>query len=1086
MFSDLTLATNKDKLIAGAQKLVEKGQFDKAIKEYLKVVQTDDKDVRIWLKIGDLYAKLGKKQEASETYQKVAEFYSEQGFYLKSVAVYKQILKIDPRLIEVNQRLAELYKQLGLLSDAMQQYETVAAFFHKEGKTREALSALKQIVELDPETVANRIKLAELYSKEQMPREAIDEFTKAAEQLKESGRTDDYMKVAERLLFHSPDNRPVSKELARLYIEKSDPRRALPKLQVCFKADPRDTEVLSLLAKAFESLDQRSKSVSVLKELARILGENGDRQARDEVFRKILTLAPGDPDAEAALGTGPPRKAGSAPAPLRPPPLLASSAHQTLGETGSKPLMSAGWPNQPPPPAVVQDDPPADEFDERRPSVEPAEKPAPRATKPAQPQTAVGKLLDASETGSTPQATGDGEEVARILNETDVYIKYKLYAKAIEHVQRVFEHDPRHVEAREKLKALYLSVGKRDEAVLELWALAEQAEPGRQRRFLREILELDPSHARAAAMLGEEPAAVRETTSAKRRRTEQPRGGGGENDELLDVDDLEELNDEEFDVAEPSQRIQLPIGTDADDASTLNERADALAGMAAPPNRDDAGFGEDEVSVETEEPETASDEDDLIPLVVDPAHERAAAGASTSSGSDDVEDRFGFGGEEDARGGDQDRFSLDSAESAVEPPAATIIPPAPKMPASPAKPERPARSFRGREELSEDHDVRTRFDDQAVKHMQAEALFGSSDSEIDESELPPVEALKHGTATVPSASLPRSLANAPTRTEEPQAAKPVAKPAAKAPATPATPAKPMTPAPMDTQADGRSETSLEDDLDEADFFIQQSLFDEARAILEALLERHPSHPLVGAKMRDLVAMESAAGGETGGPPPPSEVGEIGATTLDGSEPQQVIEADLSAELPDDLPGAVEDSSPRAMEPQGTEPAFEMTRKGVIEKGVTAEDFETHYDLGIAYKEMGLLDDAIAEFKLVMKDTAREVQCHLMIGLCCLEKGLQTEAIGHFKKGLYVEGISERESLSLYFELGQAYERLGDPREALYYYEKVVKRDPRFRNVEKLVEGLRSGVPAQQALPASGSNDDVDAAFDTLLGSGESS
>ena len=41
----------------------------------------------------------------------------------------------------------------------------------------------------------------------------------------------------------------------------------------------------------------------------------------------------------------------------------------------------------------------------------------------------------------------------------------------------------------------------------------------------------------------------------------------------------------------------------------------------------------------------------------------------------------------------------------------------------------------------------------------------------------------------------------------------------------------------------------------------------------------------------------------------------------------------------------------------------MTRKGVIEKGVTAEDFETHYDLGIAYKEMGLLDDAINEFKL---------------------------------------------------------------------------------------------------------------------------
>jgi tetratricopeptide (TPR) repeat protein len=158
----------------------------------------------------------------------------------------------------------------------------------------------------------------------------------------------------------------------------------------------------------------------------------------------------------------------------------------------------------------------------------------------------------------------------------------------------------------------------------------------------------------------------------------------------------------------------------------------------------------------------------------------------------------------------------------------------------------------------------------------------------------------------------------------------------------------------------------------------------------------------------------------------------------------------------------------------------MTHKGVIEKGVTAEDFETHYDLGIAYKEMGLLDDAITEFKAVMKDPTREVQCHLMIGLCCLEKGQQTEAIGHFKKGLYVEGITEREALSLYFELGQAYEKLADPREALYYYEKVLKRDPRFRNVEKHIEHIRAGGDGHDAQGEAG-GEDVESVFGDLLG-----
>src|SRR5262245_65616800 len=113
------MAINKNKVMDAARKARNKGQVDKAIKKYLKIVREDPKDVRVWLKIGDLYAKKGAKPEATETYLKVAKFYSEQGFYLKAVAVYKQILKLDARLVEVNLKLAELYRQLGLISYAV-------------------------------------------------------------------------------------------------------------------------------------------------------------------------------------------------------------------------------------------------------------------------------------------------------------------------------------------------------------------------------------------------------------------------------------------------------------------------------------------------------------------------------------------------------------------------------------------------------------------------------------------------------------------------------------------------------------------------------------------------------------------------------------------------------------------------------------------------------------------------------------------------------------------------------------------------------------------------------------------------------
>src|SRR5205807_6226414 len=134
--------------------------------------------------------------------------------------------------------------------------------------------------------------------------------------------------------------------------------------------------------------------------------------------------------------------------------------------------------------------------------------------------------------------------------------------------------------AREKLKALYLILGKKDEAVLELWSLVENAEPGRKRRYLREILEIDPRNARAAGELGERlPAEPEESTAGIDEFDSMPHSVGrgddgvardsgpldllprdsmsrdsvsrdpeGTGSEMLDVDDLEELSDDEFDV----------------------------------------------------------------------------------------------------------------------------------------------------------------------------------------------------------------------------------------------------------------------------------------------------------------------------------------------------------------------------------------------------------------------------------------------------------------------------------------------------------------------------------------------------------
>ncbi len=900
------MATNKDKLIASAQKLVEKGSLDKAIKEYLKVVEADEKDVRIWLKIGDLYSKIGKKQEATETYERVANFYSEQGFYLKAVAVYKQILKIDPRLVEVNQKLAELYKQLGLLSDAMHQFEALASFYSKEGKTRDAIGALKQIVELDPETVPSRIKLAEMYTKEGMAREAIEEFTRAANQLREAGRLDEFMKVAERLLFHEPGNLKVTKELANLYIEKGDPRRALPKLQVGFKADSRDTEVLRMLARAFEALDQLPKAVSVLKELARIHNENRDNKARDDVYRRILKLAPDDTEAKGAVGRGGTK--------LEKVQRLVSQRGATEDEGGFVDEMSNNNTEE-----LDVDD--LDAIEDAQDDFDPAPRTVATSGQPS--KGPVLRSFAEGEEEGTGSRISDEEAIVKILNETDVYIKYHLHGKAIEHIQRVFDRNPTHIEAREKLKAIYLIIDKRADALRELWLLAEHVPVGNARRYLREILELDPSNARAAGLLGERIsdhlATVQNADSATEQTAERT---------------LERST---------GRRAATVEGFDVDDTRPRSMR-EAIAEIE---NGDVQEITDDDYDLSAATADSSAAKDELVPLVV------------------------------------------------VEEPE-----PAPT----------PAEKRRSRKRTAEREAAKA-----ALAKGEQVPLAEEADRPL--------------TSPGPSTFQPEETHEGSVSYES----APIARP----------------------------DASLEDDLDEADFFIHQRLFQEARAILDGLLVRYPNNPLVSSKQKELDAAQEA--------PIPG----LDAAVLE-VEPIE-YDPDL-AEISEEIPVPSEVVTDPG---SGLEEVNVSARKGVIERGVTAEDFETHYDLGIAYKEMGLVDDAISEFRIVMKDPAREVQCHLMIGLCFMEQGLQTDAINQYKKGLYVDGITDRETLSLYFELGLAYEKLGDMREGLYYFEKVMKRDARFRDVERHVEGLRADSPAEEVPPAS--SDDVDAAFETIVG-----
>jgi tetratricopeptide (TPR) repeat protein len=127
---------------------------------------------------------------------------------------------------------------------------------------------------------------------------------------------------------------------------------------------------------------------------------------------------------------------------------------------------------------------------------------------------------------------------------------------------------------------------------------------------------------------------------------------------------------------------------------------------------------------------------------------------------------------------------------------------------------------------------------------------------------------------------------------------------------------------------------------------------------------------------------------------------------------------------------------------------------MLEKPVEEGDADTHYDLGLAYKEMGLFDEAAKAFEKAMRAPGREAQCRVMLGMCQREQGNPQEAIHQFKQGLHANP-SDRERLSLYYEIGITYESIGDNGEALYYFEAVTKRDPKFADAGQRAEALRA-------------------------------
>jgi hypothetical protein len=238
----------------------------------------------------------------------------------------------------------------------------------------------------------------------------------------------------------------------------------------------------------------------------------------------------------------------------------------------------------------------------------------------------------------------------------------------------------------------------------------------------------------------------------------------------------------------------------------------------------------------------------------------------------------------------------------------------------------------------------------------------------------------------------------------------------------------------------------EDQLRELDFYLQQGLLDDAAKLLSKLREAFGDHADVTARH----ALLKARGWDEDRPPRTA----ASAADLFNEEEQFFdLAAELEKELADDELVAEATGAGKG-DDVSIEELFKEFQRGVAEQ-VHEEDYDTHFNLGLAYREMGLLDEAIGEFQLSTKSPEYLVESASMIGSCYLDKGLPEQAAEWYARALAAPGVAPEVHVGLRYELGRAHELAGNITGALAAYAEVLAINPSYRDVVDRVSRLRT-------------------------------
>jgi pilus assembly protein FimV len=983
------MAIQRDKIIASAEKLVAKGKIEPAIKEYERLLDDNPSDVNTLNRIGDLWVRINRNDEAVKVFGRIADHYSRDGFFLKAIAIYKKINKLDPSKLDIYAKLADLYGKQGLAMEAKSQYQVLADYYLKHGDPGNALAIYRKISELDPNSINVHVKLADLYSQNNQTKEALKEYDRVGRMLLKRGMLDEAVQVFKKALKIDPSNIELVESLVTALLEAKDYDNAGQIVQTSLDAAPENARLLSvqgriLLAKG----DTRGARAALERALARDANDTGVREALADLYLRI-----GNPDGALDMLT----------------PVIEKALGR--GERGTAVEM-------------------------------------------------LNRILRV-DAGHTPTLERLVAVYSRLNEETNIlssmsslaeaHVAKGRFENAAEVLEKLIQREPQNAQHRTKLQFVRTQIGGVDT----MPARPPQAEVPPPPLSM-EIDEPVPSF----DSFDEEPALSFDLDAS----------------EPLDLDLDTGFEPPPLPDAPPPPPARTPTLSRLQSAVEL--AAADLDGEAGGEDLDFitehlteaevfAKYGLTEKATEhlraiiERAPKNLAAHEKLYRLLLDDGDVEGARAAANQY-MNILQEK----GDTSAAENIQDEFRM-RGHSLLPPepePQARIPTPEPSMPAP----------LEVDDELSFDLDTGAPEFEMPADEPERAFSFDVPEPSI---EVPSFEPEPEPSFELPSfepepeaSPEPALTFDSPEIEEEFSFDSPAEQPVF-AP-------EPIVAAPS------------ADELRELDFYIDQEIFDEARQKLDALTVLFPGNTAVGERQSRFDAAIASVADVAAAPAPAADAfapaglsrdeieSELLTALPDDDEdfftpapapppaaapppPPPVREEnlfadeddffDLAAELESELEEESEEVS-LSEEEQSLEEIFKEFKKGV-EQQLDSEDYDTHYNLGIAYKEMGLIDEAIGEFQLASKDPKRAVECASMLGLCFLEKGMPQLAIKWYRKGLEMPEITGEEHVGLLYDLGSAYMEVGDTENAQKAFMEVYSLNTNYREIVTRIKQL---------------------------------